>query len=189
MEKVVRKILFATIVIITVVAIWLYLCFCRFNQIGIDTYTNPKTWNDTIVHIQDVIANYPKTMFILKGTKFEYIPCRDLEIGTKRYIANIRFNWDNTITYNVGSVRGFIKIDSINIVTQAYKPIDTIDWKCASDDSIFYNIIFFDKKKNSIQISRQKCNLPYGGKRNGIYIDIGELHLGTGKSSTSPFDY
>lgn len=185
----VKKILLFFIILGTILVMWIYVCFCNFSQIGIDTYTNPTTWHDTIVHIQDVLKNYPKTMFIYKGRSFGNLPCRDLSTGKKKYVADICFNWDNTITYRIDGKKGNLRVDSVNITTQAYKPLDTIFWKCASNDSIFYIIKFFDKNNNSIKICRQKRRKPYGGKRNGLYIDIGKYDIGTGKVSTSPFDY
>lgn len=185
----VKKIFLAIVIVVLSLSLWLYFNFCRFNQIGIDTNTNPKTWHDTIVHIQDVIANYPKTMFLYKGCKFDKLPCREYRNINNQHIVNIKFNWNNTITCSIDNQQFHIKVDSINIATCCYMLFDTITMKHGSEDSMFYSISFYDKKKNCIEVSRQKGNLPYGGKRNGFYLDIENLHIGTGKANTSPFDY
>ena len=102
-------------------------------------------------------------------------------------MVNIQFNWNNTITYSINNKERILNVDSINITTSAYMPIDTIDWICASEDTVFYMISFYDKKKNMIEISRQKSSLPYGGKRHGFNIMIDKMDLVT--HNTSPFDY
>lgn len=145
------------------------------------------TWHDTIVHIEDVAINYPKTFFIYKGRSFENIPCYEFKDKSKRYVANIEFNWDNSITCEINNVKYTLKVDSINIATRCRMPFDTITWKHGSEDSVFYMISFYDKKKNMIEISRQKSSLPYGGKRHGFNIMIDKMDLVT--HNTSPFDY
>lgn len=190
MEKMVKKIFFAIVIISLTLAIWLYLCFCKFNQIGIDTYTNPKSWNDTIVHVRDVMANYPKTMFLYKGCKFKNIPCHEFRKGSRNHNVSINFNWDNTITYIVDNKIGTLVVDSINIATCVYVPFDTIEYKIGSEDSMFYSIDFYDKMNNMIEISRQKSSMPYGGKRNGIWIKTKDYDISTHNlKNLSPFDY
>lgn len=188
--EMVKKIFFAIVIILLTMAILLYLCFCKFNQISIDTDTNLKTWNDTIVHIQDVIANYPKTMFLLKGRKFINIPCHEFRRGAKNHKVYIDFNWDNTITYKVDNTSNILVVDSINIATCRYVLYDTVTWKHGSEDSMFYSIRFYDKKNNMIEMSRQKSTMPYGGKRNGIWIKTKDYDISTHNlKNLSPFDY
>lgn len=188
--EMVKKIFFAIIMIIATIVIWIYLSFCRFCQISIDTDTNPKTWNDTIFHIQDVAKHYSKTMFLHKGFRFENIPCHEFNKKTKNHKLNICFNWDNTITYIVDNKTETLIVDSINIATCVYVPFDTIDYKIGSEDSMFYCIRFYDKKNNMIEISRQKSSMPYGGKRNGVWIKTKDYDISThNPRNLSPFDY
>lgn len=186
----VKKIFLAIAMMMLALAIWLYLCFCRFNQIGIDTYTNAKTWNDTIVHIKDVIVHYPKTMFLLRGIELENIICHKFQTEARNYDVNIKFNWDNTITYTVDNISSALVVDSINIATCRYVLYDTVTWKHGSEDSMFYSIRFYDKKNNMIEISRQKSSMPYGGKRNGVWIKTKDYDISThNPRNLSPFDY
>lgn len=187
MVKCIKFILYAIIAGILLLFLQLYVSFCKFNQIGIDTYTNDTKRYDPKFHIKNVIANYPKTMFLYKGRKFENIPCHEFRKGSRNHNVSINFNWDNTITYKVDNTSNILVVDSINIATSCYTPFDTITWKHGSVDSMFYCVGFYDTKKNMIEISRQKTMLPYGGKRCGFKIKIGNMNITT--RNTSPFDY
>lgn len=190
MEKMVKKIFLAIVMMMLALAIWLYLCFCKFNQIGIDTYTNDTKRYDPEFYIKNVIANYPKTMFLYKGLRFENIPCYEFKKKTNNHKVNIGFNWNNTITYVVDNKTRILIVDSINIATCVYVPFDTIDYKIGSEDSMFYSIRFYDKKNNMIEISRQKSSMPYGGKRNGVWIKTKDYDISThNPRNLSPFDY
>lgn len=183
----VKKIFFAVFVIILTLTFWIYMCFCKFNQIGIDTYTNDTKRYDPKFHIKNVIANYPKTMFLYKGREFQNIPCHEFRKEAKNHKVNIVFNWDNTITYMIDNKIGTLVVDSINIATCVYVPFDTVTYKIGSEDSMFYSISLYDKNKNMIKTYRQKSILPYGGKRNGFSMIINNMHIVTG--NISPFDY
>ena len=187
MVKCIKFILYAIIAGILLLFLQLYVSFCKFNQIGIDTYTNDTKRYDPKFHIKNVIANYPKTMFLYKGREFQNIPCHEFRITDNKHVVDIKFNWNNTIDYSIDKNSYVFLVDSINIATRAYMPIDTINWKCASEDSIFYCIRFYDKKKNFIEVSRQKRNMPYKGQRNGFCIKRNETDYITG--NFSPFDY
>ena len=187
MVKCIKFILYAIIAGILLLFLQLYVSFCKFNQIGIDTYTNDTKRYDPKFHIKNVIANYPKTMFLYKGCKFNNLPCRELKDKNILHTTDIKFNWDNTITCLIDNKQYQIEVDSINIATNCYTPFDTITWKHGSVDSMFYCVGFYDTKKNMIEISRQKSMLPYGGKRCGFKIKIGNMNITT--RNTSPFDY
>ena len=187
MEKVIKIILCLIVTAIISLCIWIYLAFCKFDQIYVGIEGEMITKQDSIFHKKWVLGHYHKTLFLYKGRTFEDIPCYEFKDKTKHYVSSLKFNWDNSITYSIDNKERILDVDSINITSSAYIPIDTIDWLCASDDSIFYSIGFFDKKNNMIEISRQKSNLPYGGKRHGFWIKIGDKNIVTGK--TSPFDY
>lgn len=190
MGETVKKVLCVAVFITIVVTTWLHLCFCKFNQIGIDTYTIPNTWHDMIAHIHRVMENYPKTMFLYKGRTFENIPCHELTKNARNHNVCIKFNWDNTITYKVNDITKILVVDSINIATCIYVPYDTISYKIGSEDSLFYSISFYDKAKNMIEISRQKPSLPYGGKQNGVWIMTKDYDISTHNlNNLSPFEY
>ena len=190
MVKCIKFILYAIIAGILLLFLQLYVSFCKFNQIGIDTYTNDTKRYDPKFHIKNVIANYPKTMFLYKGRKFENIPCHEFRKGSRNHNVSINFNWDNTITYIVDNKIGTLVVDSINIATCVYVPFDTIEYKIGSKDSMFYSIDFYDKRNNMIEISRQKSSMPYGGKRNGIWIKTKDYDISTHNlKNLSPFDY
>lgn len=190
MVKCIKFILYAIIAGILLLFLQLYVSFCKFNQIGIDTYTNDTKRYDPKFHIKNVIANYPKTMFLYKGCKFENIPCHEFRRGAKKHKVYIDFNWDNTITYKVDNTSNILVVDSINIATCRYVLYDTVTWKHGSEDSMFYSIRFYDKKNNMIEMSRQKSTMPYGGKRNGIWIKTKDYDISTHNlKNLSPFDY
>lgn len=187
MEKIIKVVLCCIITTILVLCVWIFWDFCKFNQVNSDIEDLREKEINPIYHWKWVFNCYPKTLFLYKGRTFENIPCHEYKDKTKKYMVNIQFNWNNTITYSINNKERILNVDSINITTSAYMPIDTIDWICASEDSVFYMISFYDKKKNMIEISRQKSSLPYGGKRHGFNIMIDKMDLVT--HNTSPFDY
>ena len=187
MEKIIKISLCLVATAIISLSIWIYFAFCKFDQIYVGIEGAMPTKQDTIYHKKMVLGHYDMTLFICKGNSFENILCHELENKTKRHVAQIDFNWDNSITCMIDKNKYTLKVDSINIATCCIMPFDTITWEHGSDDSVFYSVAFYDEKKNMIEISRQKTKFPYGGKRHGFWIKIGDKNIVTG--NTSPFDY
>lgn len=98
MEKVIKIFLCLVATIVVFLSIWIYFAFCKFNQVYVGIEGAMITKDDILYHKKLVLGHYHKMLFLYKGRKFENISCVDLETKTKGSIANIEFNWDNSIT-------------------------------------------------------------------------------------------
>ena len=98
MEKIIKVVLCCIITTILVLCVWIFWDFCKFNQVNSDIEDLREKEINPIYHWKWVFNCYPKTLFLYKGRSFENISCVDLNTRSKSSIADVKFNWDNSIT-------------------------------------------------------------------------------------------
>ena len=141
-------------------------------------------------------SRYPYSLFLTKGTTYHNIPLHDAD-STDVKLADIRFNWDNTISINMGDENIEFKVEKVDIILNAFysnSPVKYFgsfilveDTGPTSKDSIFNSIDFYDSLGNCISVDRQTEALVYGRHRVGFSFDIDGKFMKTGNKTV--FNY
>ena len=186
----------------------LYLPFCSFTKIETD-YDNDfeyrhgvkyplPTFDRFMYALERFIircSRYPYSLFLTKGTTYHNVPLHGAG-STDIKLADIRFNWDNTISINTGDENIEFKVEKVDIIPETYYINSSVGvggfvlvegTRPTSKDSLFNAIWFSDSAGNSIGIERQTEALVYGRRRVGFSFDIDGKGFGTGNNTL--FDY
>ena len=186
----------------------LYLPFCPFTEIETD-YDNDFEYRNgvkyplptfdrfmyALARFTTRCSRYPYSLFLTKGTTYHNVPLSGVD-STNVKLADIRFNWDNTISINMGDEDIEFKVEKVHITPETYYINSAVEvggfvlveeTRPTSKDSLFNAILFSDSAGNIIGIERQTEALVYGRHQVGFNFDIDGKVFGTGNDST--FNY
>ena len=177
------------IVFIHLMAIFI-LCYMPFVQMNqIDTWEQIGSCkDDKILNYKTRLQLYPHCWFIHKGDTYTDIPLFDND--NAQYKADIKFNWDNSVTIRINKLKYDLHIEKIEVSSKTL-PMSDYDYRMKlhdTDDSLFVSVVMYDKS-NTIRVYRQKKKMPYGGKRVGFIIGINNKVYFTGPKDKERFHY
>lgn len=145
------------------------------------------------------LSAYNHYKYVHKGITFNDIPC--YSNNGRKYVVDIKFNWDNTISISENAHKTTLHIDSIDYESSLSYGIGyLIDgeyvFEEVPEDAYFESISFYDSNQvyesipYSVTIFRQKRTLPNGPHRYGFELYINKKLLRTGnKENEHIFEY
>ena len=161
-----------------------YMPFVQMNQI--DTWEQIGSCkDDKILNYKTRLQLYPHCWFIHKGDTYTGIPLIDAKKIKQN--ANIKFNWDNSITINNDTSRFELYVNKVEIVDKSFYVDVNNPYKLPrSKDSLFIKVKLSDINNNSLTVYRQSNKMYYGRKRIGFLLKIDSIYFATG---VCVFDY
>lgn len=192
-------------------SLFLYLPFCSFTQI-LTGYENEVEYKNGVKYPLSGLdcfmsalgrftircSCYQYGLFLTKGSTYRNIPFHAEEDTTDVKFADIRFNWDNTISLNFGDEKIEFEVDKVEITPETYRDTTAVETvghfiltsmdPPTSRDSLFNLIHFYDSSGNYFCIVRQTKAMVYGRQRVGFSFEMNGKYLKTGRNASS-FDY